>query len=247
MIVPYRLQETFWWRGRYWESWNWVLLSNISNYFAVFTMKWVCDHRSESQFKQLRKSPEKKKGFRGFSGIRTRGLCISAAVLYQPELWRPIHWRPANLLSSSTRERNETQKEMMWTAEIQMKWVCGHRSESQFKQLRKSPKKKGFRGFSGIRTRGLCVSAVVLYQPELWRPIHWRPANLLSSSTRERNDYEDPYTGGRPIYWVHQPVKGMKHRKCGMWFKCAVSFLSPVDELNKLAGLQCMGLHSSGW
>ena len=27
--------------------------------------------------------------------------------------------------------------EMMWTAGIQMKWVCDHRSESQFKQLRK--------------------------------------------------------------------------------------------------------------
>ena len=40
----------------------------------------------------------RKKGFRGFNGIRTRGLCVSAAVLYQPELWRPIHWRPANLL-----------------------------------------------------------------------------------------------------------------------------------------------------
>ena len=26
-----------------------------------------------------------------------------------------------------------------------------------------------------------------------------------------------------------------------------VSFLSRVDELNKLAGLQYMGLHSSGW
>ena len=26
-----------------------------------------------------------------------------------------------------------------------------------------------------------------------------------------------------------------------------VSFLSRVDEPNKLAGLQCMGLHSSGW
>ena len=26
-----------------------------------------------------------------------------------------------------------------------------------------------------------------------------------------------------------------------------VSFLSRVDELNKLAGSQCMGLHSSGW
>ena len=64
----------------------------------------------------------RKKGFRGFNGIRTRGLCVSAAVLYQPELWRPIHWRPANLLSSSTRERNETQNEMMWTAGIQMKW-----------------------------------------------------------------------------------------------------------------------------
>ena len=55
---------------------------------------------------------------------------------------------------------------------------------------RRSGRKKVFRGFNGIRTRGLCVRAAVLYQ--------------LS--------YEDPYTGGRPIYWVHQPVKGMKHR-----------------------------------
>ena len=77
----------------------------------------------------------------------------------------------------------------MWTAGIQMKWICDHRSESQFKQLRKWPEKKFFRGFNGIRTRGLCVSAAVLSQ--------------LS--------YEDPYTGGWPIYWVHQPVKGMKH------------------------------------
>ena len=52
-----------------------------------------------------------------------------------------------------------------------------------------SPPKKVFRGFNGIRTRGLCVSAAVLSQ--------------LS--------YEDSYTGGWPIYWVHQPVKGMKH------------------------------------
>ena len=71
----------------------------------------------------------RKKGFRGFNGIRTRGLCVSAAVLYQPELWRPIHWRPANLLSSSTREKNETHNETMWTAGIQMKWVCDHRSD----------------------------------------------------------------------------------------------------------------------
>ena len=69
----------------------------------------------------------RKKVFLGFNGIRTRGLCVSAAVPYQPELWRPIHWEPANLLSSSTRERNETQNEMMWTVGIQMKWICDHR------------------------------------------------------------------------------------------------------------------------
>ena len=55
--------------------------------------------------------------------------------------------------------------------------------------IAKIARKKDFRGFNGIRTRGLCVSAAVLSQ--------------LS--------YEDPYTGGWPIYWVHQPVKGMKH------------------------------------
>ena len=100
-----------------------------------------------------------KEGFRGFNGIRTHGLWVSAAVLYQPELWRPIHWRPANLLSSSSRERNETQNEMMWTAGIQMKWVCDHRSESQFKQLRKSLKKR----ISGLRwshTHFICIPAV---------------------------------------------------------------------------------------
>ena len=96
----------------------------------------------------------RKKEFRGFNGIRTRGLCVSAAVLYQPELWRPIHWRPANLLSSSARERNETQNEMMWTAGIQMKWVCDHRSESQFRQLRKSSKKKIIQDYSNVWSFG---------------------------------------------------------------------------------------------
>ena len=57
-----------------------------------------------------------------------------------------------------------------------------------------SPKKR-FSGLQRIRTRGLCVSAAVLSQ--------------LS--------YEDPYTGGWPIYWVHQPVKGMKHWMKWYW------------------------------
>ena len=60
--------------------------------------------------------------------------------------------------------------------------VYDHRSESQFKQFAKIARKKDFQGFNGIRTRGLCVSAAVLSQ--------------LS--------YEDPYTGGWQIYWVHQ-------------------------------------------
>ena len=142
-------------------------------------MNKVCD---------LRKSP---KGFRGFNGIRTRGLCVSAAVLYQPELWRAIYWRPANLLSSSTHERNETQNEMMWTAGIQMNWVCDHRSESQFKQLRKRPKKKDLGASTGFE------------------PV----ASALALQCSTSLSYEDPYTGGRPIYCVHQPIiEGMKHR-----------------------------------
>ena len=52
--------------------------------------------------------------------------------------------------------------------------------KSQIKHLRRA-RKKVFRGFNGIRTRGLCFRAAALYQ--------------LS--------YEDPYTGGRPIYWSH--------------------------------------------
>ena len=175
------------------SPWQKLVLSDVMN--------WVCDHRSESQFKQLRKSPKKR--ISGLNGIRTRGLCVSAAVLYQPELWRSICWGPANLLSSSTRERNETKNEMMWTAGIQMNWVCDHRSESQSKQLRKSPKKR-ISGLNGIRTRGLCVSAAVLYQPELWRSICWGPANLLSSSTRERNETKNElmWTAGIQMNWV---------------------------------------------
>ena len=38
-------------------------------------------------------------------------LCLSCSAL-PAELWRIIHWEPANLLSSSTREKNETQNEM---------------------------------------------------------------------------------------------------------------------------------------
>ena len=105
----------------------------------------------------------RKKVFRGFNGIRTRGLCVSSAL--PAELWRPIHWRLANLLSSSTRERNETLNVMMWTAGIQMKWVCDHRSESQFKQLRKQPEKKIFGASTGFEP---VASALALQCSPSW-------------------------------------------------------------------------------
>ena len=51
----------------------------------------------------------------------------------------------------------------------------------RFKQSRIKPE-KCFRDFNGIRTHGLCVSAVVPHQ--------------LS--------YEDPYVRSRPICWIHR-------------------------------------------
>ena len=71
----------------------------------------------ESQFKQLRNSP-KKKFFGASTGFRNPWPLRSRCSALPAELWRPIQWRPANLLSSSTRERNETQNEMMWTAMV---------------------------------------------------------------------------------------------------------------------------------
>ena len=60
----------------------------------------------------------RKKVFRGFNEIRTRGLCVRAAMLYHLSYEDPYNGKQANLLSSSTRERKETQNEMMWTAGI---------------------------------------------------------------------------------------------------------------------------------
>ena len=98
---------------------------------------------------------------------------------------------------------------------------CGNTNEneymtiavaSQFKQLRNSPK-KGFSGLHRDSNRGLCVGAALLYQL----------------------NYEDPCSGSRPIYWVHQPVQGMKHRmklyelrelsgKCFSCAKCMIKY-----------------------
>ena len=59
-----------------------------------------------------------------------------------------------------------------------MKRVCDHRSESQFKQLRKSPKKKDFGALTGFE------------------PV----ASALALQCSISLSYEDPYAGDRPIY-----------------------------------------------
>ena len=68
----------------------------------------------------------------------------------------------------------------------------------------KKARKKGFRGFNGIRTRGVC-------------------------------DYR--CDGHIPAHFICIPAVHI--------ISFCVSFLSRVDELNKLAGHQCMALHSS--
>ena len=116
----------------------------------------------------------------GFNGIRTHGLCVSAAVLYQLSYEDPyIGSRPIYRVHLNPWQ--EYSIKMMWTAEIQMKWRFDHRSYNRNLSNCKFKPEKKFLGFNGIRTHGLCVSAAVLYQ--------------LS--------YEDPYIGSRPIYRVH--------------------------------------------
>ena len=100
-----------------------------------------------------------------------------------PPLWRSVTdkiFKPQN--EQFEPHTNKTKIRMKWWELREYKWneyvtIAVNRNLSNSEKARK----KGFRGFNGIRTRGLCVSAAVLYQPELWRPIHWMPANLLSS------------------------------------------------------------------
>ena len=56
----------------------------------------------------------------------------------------------------------------MWTAGIQMKWVCDHRSKSQFKQLRKSPKKKKDFGWPK-RFQKVSKFKVAIYENGVWQ------------------------------------------------------------------------------
>ena len=124
-------------------------------------MKWICDHRSESQFKQLRNSPKKKEEFFGASkGFEPVGHLRSRCSALTAELWSPIYWQAGQFI-----EVINPWKE--WNTE--WNYVnCGNTNEMNIWPWTVNrnlisceiARKKGvFRGFNGIRTRALCVRA----------------------------------------------------------------------------------------
>ena len=155
-----------------------------------------------------------------------------------------------------------------------LKWVCDHRSESQFKQLRTPPppppkkKKKDFGASTGFEP---VASALALQcSTSLTMKTHTLEAGQFIefiNPWKERNtEWNDVNCGNtNEMSWSPEILFFRLFRNCLncdslRWshthFICipavhiisfCVSFLSRVDELNKLAGLQCMGLHSSRW
>ena len=78
------------------------------------------------KFKQLQILARKR--FQGFRGIRTFGLWVCAAVLYQLS-YRPTYWKQTKLKAhlNPWQEWNIEWK-WYWTAARQMKWRCDHSS-----------------------------------------------------------------------------------------------------------------------
>ena len=75
LVIPVRtaLTTVAYWQLEKCGQGFWNLQTALWNEYVTFAV--------ESQFKQLRSTP--KKVFRGFNAIRTRGLCVRAAVLYR--------------------------------------------------------------------------------------------------------------------------------------------------------------------
>ena len=68
--------------------------------------------------------------------MRTRSNSLNSRQI-SPSFGLRLSCNLADSHALSNSLNSEWQNEMMWTAGIQMKWICDHRSESQFKQLRK--------------------------------------------------------------------------------------------------------------
>ena len=122
----------------------------------------------------------------GFNGIRTHGLCVSAAVLYQlsyedPYIGsRPIYWVHLN-------PWQEYRMKMMWTAEIQMKWRFDHRSYNSNLSNCKFKPEKNFWASTGFEPM---ASALALQCSTNWAmKTHILGAGQFIEfiSTRDRN------------------------------------------------------------
>ena len=154
-----------------------VQTMNFSNEMNMWPLQLNCNL---SNYKAAQKFFLASTGFKPLASAFALQCSTSCAM-------KTIHWRQANLLSSSTCERNESQNEMMWTAGIQWNKYVTIAVESQliFKQLQSSQKK----WFSGLRwdlnpwTLRSCCSAL---PAELWRPIHlnfsWAEPNNISAN-----------------------------------------------------------------
>ena len=93
--------------------------SRFLGYHTFSNQKWRCHHSSFNRNCKL----AQRKDFRGFNGIRTCVLCVSSRRGALPaELWRPIHWRQANLFSSSRLVKGMKRK-MRWSKVSASKWA----------------------------------------------------------------------------------------------------------------------------
>ena len=167
---------------------------------AGIQMNWVCDHRSERQFKQLRKSPKKRvfgasTGFEPVASVLALQCCTSLSYEDPYTGGQPIYWVHQPVKGMKHRMKWCERREYKW---IEYVTIAVNRNLSNCEKARK----KGFRGFNGIRTRGLCVSAAVLYQPELWRPIYWRPANLFHSVFHSFHGLMNSINNKQTYHWL---------------------------------------------
>ena len=116
------------------------------------------------QFKQMQINP---KTFRDFNGIQTHGLCVSAAVLYHlsyEDPYMPVHWKQANMLSSSQHVKGMKHRMKMrfkvccfWTSEF----ACLH-SQGFFTFL------PSYRNMASLDFQGEIVSIELPNSEERW-------------------------------------------------------------------------------
>ena len=119
------------------------------------------------------------------------GSRIRLLVWYNNFFFAVFLFYPLNYLRVLHYQTCFTEWNELWTAGIQMKWRCDHRScyrnLSKVKFKRSTLKnREDFQGFNGTQTRCLCVRAAVLYQLNYEDPyMHtWRAGQFIEHYNR---------------------------------------------------------------